>query len=287
MLPAYSAAMMSQLPRAERLLAGAKPPAPKACDGDEDGYEKRWIRNYLGLYVNQRRPLAIREDGVAVIHIKGFLSPELSFLESCLEATDYRDIQADIVTAESNPAVHSVLFDGDSPGGACIGCLETAQMIRAMTKPTSACVSVVCGSACYFLASACNQIYSTDSAMVGSIGTIYSWSDYAEMFAAYGIENHIVTSPGADLKASGNSVRKPTEVEMQEIEAMTAEYGDQFEGFVKSQRPQISPDVLRGNAVSGRLALTHGLIDGIATMDEAISELVELYAPVDSQPKTS
>jgi ClpP class serine protease len=276
MLPAYHGEMMNQIPRAEKLLAGAKPATPKACAESDDDYEKRFYRNYLGIYVNQRKPILVRPDGVAVIHVKGFLSPELTFIESCLEATDYRDIRSDVILAEENPAVHSVVFEMDSPGGACIGCLETAEAIAAMTKPKSASISVVCGSACYFLATACNQIYSLPSAMVGSIGTIYSWSDYSGMYANYGIENHIVTSPGADMKAAGNSYRTPTEVEIESINAMVAEYGDQFVGFVKSRRPQISADVLRGNAVSGRLAVGYGLIDGIASLQETIDELVEL-----------
>ena len=280
LLPAYAGPMLAQLGKAETLLAGmsdAEKQAAKESNADWLDISKDAIRGYLGLHFNQRQPMRVLENGIAVIHVHGFLAPGLTFIESCLEATDYADIMADIRAAEENPLVKAVRFWISSPGGACIGCLEVATAIVGMKKPTGAYVDGICGSAAYFIASACGTIYAQASDMVGSIGTIYTVVEYGAYLRANGVGAHIITSPGADQKAAGNMLREPTKEEMESINAMVSEYGDQFVSFVLSRRA-IPEAVLRGNAVSGRQAVGFNLIDGLATKAEVDAELLELAA---------
>jgi signal peptide peptidase SppA len=234
------------------------------------------IREMLSLYFNQRQPMAVSPEGVATIHVKGVLSSGLTFLESCTEASDYRDIQADIAKASADPAVKAVLLRIDSPGGSCMGCLETAEMVKALTKPKAAHIGTLGGSAAYFIAAGVDAIYSEPSAYVGSIGTIMSFLDYAEMLKANGITPHIYTSPGADQKAAGNPLRKPTEEEEDYLKESIKAYGLQFVDFVLAQRPSIDPAAVRGNAVPGTQALAYNLVDGLATESQVAEELAAL-----------
>jgi signal peptide peptidase SppA len=236
---------------------------------------KPYYRAMLGLYFNQRKPMTV-EDGVAMIHVKGILRQGLSFLESCVEATDYKDVQAELSQAKNDPEIKSVLLDIDSPGGSVVGCLETAKMVQELGKPVTAHIDSLGGSAAYFIACGADAIYASESAFVGSIGTIATFMDYAGMLENAGITPHIFTSEKADMKAAGNMLRTPTPAEKQSMQDTVKEYGEQFLGFVLANRPGVSDEVLRGNAVSGARGLATGLIDGIASREDAIEELKAL-----------
>jgi len=274
LLPGYSAGMLGQFEQARELAAKmSEERKAELKQENSDWLEigKDYVRGVLSLYFNQREAMAV-EDGIARIHVKGFLASGLSFIESCTEASDYRAVQKELRQAAEDPTVSGILLRIDSPGGSVVGCLETAQIVASISKPVSAHIQSLGGSAAYFIASGAQAIYSNETAFVGSIGTIATFMDYAGFLENAGITPHIFTSPGADMKASGNQYRTPTEAEKEDMEEVVREYGDQFLSFVLSRR-EVSPEVLRGNAVSGRQAPGFGLTDGIATEAEVIEEL--------------
>ena len=245
--------------------------------------QKESIREYFGLMFNQRRPMTF-EGGVATIHVHDFLSSGVTFVEKCLGATDYGDLAAEIRVAKSSPDVKAVLLDVDSGGGSAVGCVEIGKMVSelALEKETALFTNGMCCSAAYCVGVGAARRYASPSAMVGSIGTILTFFDFEELLTRNGISAHIITSEGADLKASGNQYRKPTDEEIEHLQGLADEYAEQFTSHVWDNNAKIDAEEgFRGQAVSGRQAVNMGFVDGIATRDEVLAGL-KAWATFDS-----
>lgn len=236
---------------------------------------REYIKQYLGMMYNQRRPMQISE-GVAIIHAHDFLVGQPSFFEKCMGASAYEDIAAEVKAATLNPDVKAVMIDADSGGGSALGCVEVGRLVSKLSavKETAFFSETMCCSAMYAIAVGARRRYATESAMIGSIGTIMTFMDYEGMLAANGITPHIITSKGADLKAAGNQFRSPTGEELKHMQGMVDEYASQFVDHVWDSNPGIDVENgFRGQALSGRKAVEIGFIDKVATRDEVLSEL--------------
>lgn len=262
-----------------KIEAAAKMPRAEISAEDKqaiaDHFEinREFLWNYFGMMFNQRRPLAI-ENGVARIHVNDYLSSNTTFFDRCLGASDYADVARDIESVRVNPEVKCVLVEIDSGGGSAVGCMEVARRLASLPENISvyAHTNTMCCSAAYAIAAGASMIFATPSAFVGSIGTISSWMDFAEWMRDEGITPHIVTSEGADLKASMNSVRTPTPEEAQNVQDMVNEYGLQFREWINSRRT-LPTDAFRGQAMSGRDCEMLGLVDDIMSRDDLLTWL--------------
>jgi ClpP class serine protease len=236
--------------------------------------DKKALAEYFSLIYNQRKPMVVT-NGLAIIHVHDFLCGGLTFLDRCLGGTDYADIAADIRTATNDPAITCVLLDIESGGGSAVGCVEVGKMVveLSQSKPVTAYTDSMMCSAAYCIAAGASEIFASESAFVGSIGTIMTWFDYAALLTKEGITPHTITSKGADLKASGNSFASPTPAELEHLQSIADDYGDQFASFVLREKPQIQTEGFRGQAVSGREAVRMGYIGGTISREELVSFL--------------
>lgn len=112
--------------------------------------------------------------GTARIPISGVLlsKPDRWLSMFGVEQTSYLDIQAQVAKAEADPEVSAIEFHVNSGGGeASNDLIETADVIFAAAKPTTAVVADMAASAAYWLASQADEITLAGPAtMVGSIG---------------------------------------------------------------------------------------------------------------------
>jgi ClpP class serine protease len=260
---------MAKMPRAE-VSRETKQAITDMMDENREFYKQ-----YFSMMYNQRREMRV-EDGIAFIHINDYLGGNLTFLDRCLGASDYADIAADIRKAASQSDVRSVLLEVDSGGGSAVGCVEVGKLVAELDaqKPVTAFTSSLCCSAAYAIAAGARERWATPSAMVGSIGTIFTWMDYAKLAEKEGITPHIVTNEQADLKAAANMFRTPTDEEMAHIQSLADEYGMQFQSFVaeRVQRIDVS-EGFRGQWVSGRDAVRVGFIEGTIEREELLSAM--------------
>jgi capsid assembly protease len=234
---------------------------------------REFYRQFFSMMYNQRREFRA-ENGIGFIHINDFLGGNLTFLDRCLGASDYADIAADIRRAASSPDVRTVLLEIDSGGGSAVGCVEVGRLVSQLdsVKPVVAFTSSLCCSAAYAIAAGARERYSIPSAMVGSIGTIMTWLDYAKLAEKEGITPHIVTNEQADLKAAANMYRTPTDEEMAHLQSLADEYGMQFQSFVADRVERLdASEGFRGQWVSGRDAARIGFIDGTLEREELVS----------------
>ena len=115
-------------------------------------------------------------NGVAQIPIVGYLANQrnrwLDYFK--VAQTSYHDLQAQVREAEADKKVKAIEFFVDSPGGQASNALiQAADVIHAVSKPTTAVVGELAASAAYWLASQADEIIlSGPATAVGSIGVV-------------------------------------------------------------------------------------------------------------------
>jgi ClpP class serine protease len=133
------------------------------------------------------------QDAVATICVEGALMDR-----ACWWWDGYDALQARVERAHADPADKALLFDLDSPGGMVAGLFDCMRGLRAAkAKSGKRCVAWVGSgaySACYGIASTCDEIVVSDTAGVGSVGVITSLTSYAKMLEENGIDVRVVSS---------------------------------------------------------------------------------------------
>lgn len=231
------------------------------------------IREYYSIYVKQRNPLTIVSN-IAIIDVRGNLFTDSPLFRLALTgSTNYQEIEEDLSNAIKKQKVESIVLLMDSPGGQVAGSFELADVIAETNKakPVFAYVSGLCCSACYLLASQCEGIFASKTSMIGSIGTVYRYYNYSKMLEQAGIEEVVITNTEATSKAASYKDDKQHREELQEI---AQELGDQFWQYVTHNRKP-NEDTRTGKVYTANQAGKMNLIDGIGTLDELITEIIE------------
>jgi ClpP class serine protease len=186
-------------------------------------------------------------------------------------ATSYETLMSDFHSLLADDSIHAIVLDIDSPGGEAGGCSELADAIYSARgqKPIVAYISDYGASAAYWIASACDRVYASDSAIVGSIGTqIVAFSGEMEG------EIRIVASQSPNKNLDPGT--------MEGAEALQ-ERANALAGIFISKVARnrgISPDKVmqnygQGAVFVGEKAKKQGLVDGISTFESVIAILGE------------
>jgi len=217
--------------------------------------------------------LEIQGD-TAIIHIDGAIDKHLSAFEAwCYDATDLNDVDRALAQAASNNEIANVLLAINSPGGSLTGVPETADRIADLAKDKNvfAFTDAQCCSAAYWLASACDQVFATSSAQVGSIGVYLALMDQSRRLEDMGIK--IETIKDGKLKAAGAQWKTLTDEEKDHFQQTIYDIGTMFRAAVTAKRPQVSIDTMQGQSFIGQKALDAGLVDSLVKdKDAAIAQ---------------
>jgi signal peptide peptidase SppA len=238
-------------------------------NGEDDDYS---------MFVNTREPMEIDANGIATISIVGTLGKGLSKIEKCCGATDYEDIEDDIEAAVS-ANVRGIFFDIDSPGGQCTGNGEVADMIQGLRGriPMVAYTDDMMCSAAYNIGVSCDYVFASQSATVGSIGTIVPFVDESGMWEMEGLKFDPVTNEAGDLKATMMGPTIGSEAQRAYLKQYVEDAFALFKGNVLRNRV-VADDAMRGQAFMAPRALEANLIDGILTEESAYNKLVTLIS---------
>lgn len=211
------------------------------------------------------------EDGVAVIDVSGVIGKRLSSMETQCGGVDVDSIREAFDLAMLDGAVKSVLLNIDSPGGAVTGVPELAAHISASkTKPVVAYTDTMACSGGYYLAAACDAIYASETAQLGSIGAIIRIVDESTALDRAGLKINVFKS--GEYKDLGSSTRPMTDAEKAIFQASIDAIGARFRADVKGNRPLIADESMQAQVFDGREALAAKLIDGIYnTQDEVVA----------------
>ena len=152
---------------------------------------------------SQAKPYTVIK-GTAIIPVIGSLVAKTGRARPYSGMTGYDGIKFNLDTAFADDDVTSIVLEMDSGGGEVTGCFELADFIFANreTKHMTALVQGMACSACYAIASACNQIAMSENATVGSVGVITAHVNYEKRLESDGIEVTLITA--GKHKADGN-----------------------------------------------------------------------------------
>lgn len=231
----------------------------------------------VSMFATPREPMSIDANGIAHIEICGTLAKDISMIEKCCGATDYEDIEDDL-KASMEAKVRGIWLEIDSPGGACTGNSEVADLLQAISReiPTLAYTDGLMCSAAYNIGVSAREVWASPSATVGSIGAIIPWEDSTGEWQMEGREFAPITNAEGDLKGA---MMGPSLTVAQR--ASLAEYvQDSFNLFKQNvlRNRNVSDEAMRGQVFLAGRALTNKLIDKVAVEELAYSRLLELVS---------
>lgn len=222
---------------------------------------------------------ARNDGGVAIIPISGVIAPHARMVNGMSQprGTSVAAIRKHLRSALGDPTVHTVLFDVESPGGSVQGIDELAAEIHSARsrKRIVAHTDSLMASAAYWIASQANEIYSTRSADVGSIGVYAVIDDYSKRYEQYGVKTHVVSSGGH--KGAGVQGTEITSEHLAEFQESVNAINDIFVAAVAAGRQVDAKEVRaawnNGKTWLGDKAASMRLVDGIATFEGLLARL--------------
>lgn len=223
-------------------------------------------------FINERPEMEIDRNNIAHIAVQGVLGKGLSKVERSCGNTDYSQLTEEFAQAEESGAC-GVMLEVNSPGGMCVGNIETAQIITESSLPVVAFVDELCASAAYALTVGADCIICTPSAQVGSIGTILPLIDTSAEWAAKGWKPAYITHTGGDLK---DATWPPSfsEAHREHLQETVDDLFAGFRGHVIAHR-SIEATAMRGQCLIGARALAANLVDKIGTYEAAYEEILK------------
>lgn len=213
-----------------------------------------------------------RED-IAVLPINGMIVKGATFLqEMCMGAVSTERISYALDQAMQAKEIKNIVLDMNSPGGVTTGIAELGNKVAAAAKMRGKTVYAftdsMAASAMYWVASQANEIHTTGSAQLGSIGTYLAFLNEKVSMQMKGVSLELFKAgthkglglPGNDLTQSDRSY----------LQARVDDLNAQFVSAVKAGRRKISADAITHAAMypgisstAGASSLDHGLADGL------------------------
>ena len=195
--------------------------------------------------------------------------------------TDSRELIRLIERAGRDSQVRALLVSIDSPGGTVAGgeALHTAiRGVRAAGKPVVAVMGATAASAGYMVALPAERIFAREATLTGSIGVILQTFEVSELMDRLGLRAESLTS--GPLKDQPSPFRPLTEEGRASLAAVVADMQSQFVAMVVAGRNMPEARVREladGRVVTGRQAVSLGLVDAIGGEAEARSWLAETH----------
>lgn len=215
----------------------------------------------------------VTAQGVAVISILGTLVNRGAWVGASSGLTSYEGLVHQLKEARKDTAVRGILLDMDTPGGEASGAFEVPDLIRDIRKqkPVFAFAGDMACSAGYAIASAANEIWTTRTGLVGSIGVVLVHMDRSAAMEEAGLKPTIIRS-GA-RKVDGNPYEPLPKAVRDRLQAEADGLRETFIETVVAGRPGLSADAVRNTEAAvftGAQALSANLVDGIGTFDRVL-----------------
>lgn len=223
--------------------------------------------------INAVNNITRREDGIAVIHVDGVLSYRTTLMTAFWGEDTYNSIEAAFDECLADSEVKGIVFDINSTGGACAGCADLANKIfEARGSKPYGIVARTGGemaSAAYWLGSSCEKVYASESALLGSIGTLAMFSK---------VNDDVVTVTVVKSDLSPNKAPSPDSKEG--VDLIKAELNDLTSVFVSAvarNRGTTFENVIQnygqGGMFVGAKAVEAGLADAVMSLDGVCEEM--------------
>lgn len=229
------------------------------------------IVQYLG--VGDPEPEDIGE-GVRLIRLEGVMMKRPSVDDRYFfGARDVDELGRQMDAAGTDPGVRAVILAVDSPGGQVLGTPELASKVRSFTKPLAVYTDTLMASGAYWIGSQGPSVYSTPSAMIGSIGVYLPMYDVRGMLEKFGVKVDLIKS--GKHKAAGFPGTELTTEQREFLQARVDAIHAEFRAAVKSRRRTVADSSMDGQVYAGKDAAKLGLVTGLASgIGEVASRLM-------------
>lgn len=224
-----------------------------------------------------RKPYKV-QDGVAFFEIEGPMLRKSSWMMYYFGGTATVPLREAIRTAAADKDVKFAVLYLHTPGGTVHGLDDLAQDIAAFAaqKPMVAYVSDQCASAGYYVASQCTAVLAGVTAMIGCIGTVSHIDDTSRLYENNGISRTLITNDEATVKGAGTGGVPVTPSMIADMRKVANTYTQHFAVAIGRGRGMDPADVRKmatGQMFDAADALDRGLIDGIMSLDDVMSNL--------------
>lgn len=215
-------------------------------------------------------------DRVQVVEIDGELVQSKAIIEQLKRFEDSNSVKA-------------ILLDIDSPGGGVAVSQEIYTEIKRLRekkdKIVVAYLSSTGASGAYYISCAANKIVANPGTIVGSIGVIAEWVNYADLLEWAKLKN-IVFKTG-EFKDTGSPTRPITDNEKKYFQGLIDDMYVQFVEAVSSGRKLDLQEVRAmadGRVFTGRDAKERKLIDETGNFQDAV-DLTAKLAGISGKPR--
>lgn len=216
------------------------------------------------------------QDGVALIHLNGYLTRDPSWWSWIFGGTSSMQTRLQVMQAAEDPDVESILLCVYSPGGEVygVGDLYGAVIEAKKKKKVWAYIADEGCSAAYWAICGCNRIVCNATAIVGSIGIMSVVEDWSKAYQKAGVKVEVFKS--GEHKGAEQPGTSMTEEQRAEKQRLVDAIADQFFGAVEEGR-NLEGDALDavtdGRVFVGQEAREMGLVDDIGTLETVLMRL--------------
>ncbi len=220
----------------------------------------------------------VKKNAVAVVELYGVISQGSS---SRSWERGSQQLAERIKTLSGKKEVKAIVLDINTPGGSVGAVQEIYSAIKRAKaetkKPFIARFGDVSASGGYYVASACDLIVAHPGTITGSIGVIFSVSNFEGLMKKVGFRNEVVKS--GKFKDMGSPMREMTQEERKMLQAMIDDSYEQFVAAVSEGRKMPVEKVkllADGRIYTGRQAKDVGLVDRLGDLQDAVDAAGEM-----------
>ena len=194
-----------------------------------------------------------------------------------------KDVVEELKDFADDDSIKAIILHVNTPGG---GAAESEEIYREVLrirdgdperkkKPKLIVVSIetVGASGGYYVSSAANKIFANEASVVGSIGVIAEWYNYADLLKWAKLKNEVIKT--GEFKDTGNPAREMTPAERAYMQGLIDNMLTQFVQAVavgrKLKVDDIKP-IADGRVWTGQQALGLKLIDQVGDFHAAVMD---------------
>lgn len=214
---------------------------------------------------------------VVVLPVYGIINQRYAGDFSGPSGTSVQQLTQQFRQAVNDPNVKAIVFDVDSPGGSVSGVAELAQEVfdARKQKKIIAVSDCLCASAAYWLASQASELVVSPSSLTGSIGVYQLHEDDSQYLDNLGVKMQFISA--GKYKVEGNGYEPLGDDARQAMQGMVDDYYGMFTKAVARGRGVAQKAVQNGfgegRVLTSQNAVSQGLADRVATLDDVLAEL--------------
>ncbi len=219
--------------------------------------------------------------GVAIIPVDGPIFRYANWFTYFSGGSSVDVLAKDLNAALSDPAVHAIMFEINSPGGEVTGINEFTEMIyeARSRKPMTARVGGLGCSAAYWIASACGDVVVDETAMLGSIGVMAVYVDDRKQLEMSGIEEIEFISSQSPFKNSPAHSDEGRKRIQRRIDALAQVFVDKVARNRGVSVDTVMKEFGQGDVFVGQTAIAAGLADRLGSFESSLHDLARTHNP--------